>query len=1189
MKMDLSHFKKNIISWYPIKYNQSILEIGNDKQIVSELEKVANVVSITPEIIGSYNTEKKFDFVVLIGTLEKLRNEKDIIKVLEGSKKFLKEDGKILLAMQNKFGMKYWAGENVNENLKAYSSIISAEGNILGINQIENILTSLKFKYKFYYPLPDYKLTNVIFTDNFMPDNESIDARDLTFCDSESTLNFSERDAYKQILSSNKEQFRFFANSFFIEISLKENFENINFVSFGITRKEQYQIKTIIKDDFVYKYPNNKKAIAHIEHVSDNINSLKECNIEVLGEYKEDCIKSEFLNQAKSLDKVMMEVYYKNGLEELIQKIEEFKKDILEKLVSEKIEGKNVFNKYEIKIPVKLKEKLHFAKKGILDLIFQNCLVKENKIYAYDQEWSEENVPIEFILYRAIIYFTELRNKENIEKIFELLGLSEYIEYFEILENKIQEKIVDQDVWNLHLECVREIGNTREILYNYKNKLSDANEHIEDLEKNVEEYKQGIQDLTKLIENKDIELVNYANQIRGISNSLSWRLTKPLRIIAWMLNPKSGATLVDRILPPGGKRRIEFDRKQTEKKYNKKVKNYFKLTDLKTAEYWKGIDHREYLKYEKDLEKEKENQYTDYEKWILSNTPNNLELEKQEKTIFRKRPRISIVIPLYNTNIEFFRELLYTIHCQTYSNWELCLADGSEKELTEIKEMCSKDKRIKYKFLGENKGISGNTNAAIEMATGSYISLVDHDDMLNKSALYEVVKVINTIKDVDFIYTDEDKFHFIDESRFEPHFKPDYAPDTLRANNYICHYSVFKRSLLKKIGGFKSEFDGAQDYDIILRATEQAKKIVHIPKVLYHWRIHKNSTAMTSEAKPYAIQAGKRAIEEHLTRIGLKGKVTEGVNSGTYQIDYEIIGNPKVTIVIPNRDEMNTLKMCIDSIVEKTTYKNYEVVIVENNSKTKEIFNYYEEIVQNPKIKVLNYNKNSILTIDGEKKFDNRDSYRIGFNYSRIINYGVKNTDGEFIVQLNNDTEVITENWIEKMVGFCQRDDVGVVGAKLYYPDETIQHAGIIVGARTVAAHVLRGIAKEDQGYFGRENLIQNMNAVTAACIMTKRSIYDKIGYMNESFAVAFNDVDFCLRIRDMGKLVVYNPFVELWHYESKSRGDDNAPDKIERFQEEINLFLKTWKDKLDKGDEYYNKNFRLDSDQYEIRTDKID
>ena len=1191
MEVNLSEFKKNIISWYPIKEKSTILQIGENQEIYNELKSKSNNIAVI-ENIDEFEMQAKFDYVAIIGNFEKIDSEEKIVRLLRFAKDVLARDGKILLAMKNKFGMKYWTGEKFDSNLKAYETIETSKENVLSYTKIKSILDSLKLKYKFYYPLPDYKLTNVIYTDEFMPNNDSIDSRVLTYCENGEILSFSEREAYKQLIENDEKLFPFFSNSYFIEISEKNNFEDIKYVSYSVTRNKEYRIKTIIRKDQVNKYASDEESKNHIENIGKNIEILKEAGLEVLDKLEKNEIVSKYLKEAKSFDKVLMEIYENQGFEKTIEKIKEFKNEVINKLKVQENVDKTVFDKYEISLDKNLKSKMNFTKNGVLDLIFQNCLVKGNKLFIYDQEWYEEYVPLEFILYRSVFYFTEFKKTEDINSVYKELGLDEYIAVFEELETKIQEKIVDKKMWDLHINSVKDIGKIDLVLQNYEERLTAATTHIENLENNIKEYEKGIADLTKLIQDKDVELVNYANQLRAISSSLSWRVTKPIRILAWMLNPKSGASFIDRIMPPGGKRRIEYDKKQTEKKYARKVERYFKLTDKETAEYWKGIDHRKYLKYEKNLEREKENKLSDYEKWIKANSPTDQEIEMQIKTKFKRRPKISIVIPLYNTDTEFFRELLYTVHCQTYKNWELCLADGSEKPLEEIKLMVEKDKRIKYKFLGENKGISENTNAAIEMATGDYISLLDHDDILDESALYEIVKVINENEDVDFIYSDEDKFHFIDEPYYAPHFKPDYAPDTLRANNYICHYSVFKKSLLKEIGGFNSEYNGAQDFDIILRATEKAKKIIHIPKVLYHWRVHQSSTAMTSEAKPYAILAGKKAVEAHLERIGLKGEAFEGAHSGTYGINYEVIGNPKVSIIIPNKDGQDILKTCIESVLEKTSYSNYEIVIVENNSTSEEIYEYYKELIKLEKIRIVNYNTGKEILEDGECSLEFTNSNRIevkpGFNYSAIINFGVRNSKGDFIVQLNNDTELITKDWLEKMIGFCQREDVGAVGVKLYYPDETIQHAGIIVGCLQVAAHIFRGLGKEDQGYFGREDLIQNMNAVTAACIMTKKSIYEEVGFMNEEFAVAFNDIDFCLKIRETGKLIVYNPFVEFIHYESKSRGNDMDPDKIERFQGEIKLFLETWKDKLAKGDEYYNKNLRLDTDQYDVRTDKV-
>lgn len=572
-----------------------------------------------------------------------------------------------------------------------------------------------------------------------------------------------------------------------------------------------------------------------------------------------------------------------------------------------------------------------------------------------------------------------------------------------------------------------------------------------------------------------------------------------------------------------------------------------------------------FLKGEKDL------QYGDYGGWIKYNEPKDADLKVQMKKKFAIEPKISVVVPMYNTKEKFFKDLVNCMISQTYSNWELCLADGSPKQNENLKKYIEKDARIKYKFLNENKGIAGNSNAAIDMAEGDYIALLDHDDILAEYALYEVVSYINKWPEAEFLYSDEDK---IDENdnRYDAYFKPDFAPDTLRCQNYICHFSIFKKELMEKLGGFKSDYDGAQDYDIFLRMSEIAKveNIKHIPKLLYHWRVHNESTAkLNSHAKNYAFEAGKKAIEDHLKRIGLEGTVSEGCIEGIYRIDYKVIGEPKVSIVIPNKDGKDILTVCINSILEKTTYKNYEIIVVENNSETEEIFEYYKEIEKNEKIKVVHYpNK--------------------GFNYSAIINFGVRNSSGEYIVQLNNDTELITPNWLELMLGFCQRPDVGGVGVKLYFPDETIQHAGIIVGIGGIAGNRFKSIPKSGHGYFAKESMIENLSAVTAACIMNPKSVYEEVGYMDEKLAVAFNDVDFCLKIREKGYLIVYNPFVEFWHYESKSRGQENTPAKIRRFQGEISTFEQRWPEILDTGDPYYNINLSLDTEVYHFKNIEV-
>ena len=594
------------------------------------------------------------------------------------------------------------------------------------------------------------------------------------------------------------------------------------------------------------------------------------------------------------------------------------------------------------------------------------------------------------------------------------------------------------------------------------------------------------------------------------------------------------------------------------------------------------------------IKNEKELQYGDYGGWIKYNEPKDADLKIQMKRKFDFEPKISVVVPMYNTKEKFFKELIKCMMDQTYSNWELCLADGSPKQNDNLKKYYEQDKRIKYKYLDGNLGIAGNSNAAIGMATGDYIALLDHDDVLADYALYEIVYNLNKFPNAEFLYSDEDK---IDENgnRYDAYFKPDIAPDTLRCQNYICHFSVFKKELMEKLGGFRENYDGAQDYDIFLRMLEitDPKNISHVPKILYHWRVHNESTAkLNSNAKNYAFEAGKKAIEDHIKRVGLEGTVSKGCIDGIYRIDYKVIGEPKVSIVIPNKDGKDILEVCINSIFEKSTYKNFEIVITENNSETNEIFDYYKTLLKNDKIKIVNYNTGKRIETEDECSLEytnkNRREVKPGFNYSAIINFGVKNTTGEYVVQLNNDTELITPNWLELMLGFCQRKDVGAVGVKLYYQDETIQHAGIIVGIGGIAGNRFKSIPKSGHGYFAKESMIENLSAVTAACIMTPKSIYEEVGWMDEGLAVAFNDVDFCLKIREKGYLVVYNPFVEFWHYESKTRGQEDSPAKIKRFQGEMSRFEQRWPEILDSGDPYYNINLSLDTEVYHMKNIKV-
>ena len=556
-----------------------------------------------------------------------------------------------------------------------------------------------------------------------------------------------------------------------------------------------------------------------------------------------------------------------------------------------------------------------------------------------------------------------------------------------------------------------------------------------------------------------------------------------------------------------------------------------------------------------------------YGPWYEAYVPDEAALEKQRHHHFEYSPLISVAVPAYRTPEKFLAQMIDSLLAQTYGNWELCIANGSPEDSAMkkvLEEYTKKDSRIRVSELTENKGIAGNTNAALEMAQGEFVGLLDHDDLLAPNALYEIVRALDEDRNLDAVYTDEDKVTTELDEHFQPHLKPDFNLDLLRSNNYICHFFVVRRSIVQKVGGFCQEFDGAQDHDFIFRCIETAEKVGHIPEILYHWRTHKASTADNPASKMYAFDAGKRAIEAHLKRTGTEGIVSHTPDLGFFRVKYPVQGQPLVSVIIPNKDEKETLKACIDSIREKTEYPNYEIIIVENNSTTDEIFQYYKELSQDPRIRLLRWKKE--------------------FNYSAINNYGVRHANGEYLLFLNNDVTVITPGWIKELLGVCQRPEVGAAGVKLIYPDNTIQHAGCVIGIGGIAGHMFVDMPANRTGYLHKASILQDMSAVTAACMMMKRTAFEEAGGFTEKLSVAFNDVDLCLKVRKNHKLIVYDPYVQLYHMESKTRGAEDNKEKVRRFQEEIEYMRCQWIDILKKGDPYYNKNLSLTKWNYSLR-----
>jgi len=551
-----------------------------------------------------------------------------------------------------------------------------------------------------------------------------------------------------------------------------------------------------------------------------------------------------------------------------------------------------------------------------------------------------------------------------------------------------------------------------------------------------------------------------------------------------------------------------------------------------------------------------------YRAYFLRHRVSEEEAFAQCGTVFPDMPVISVLVPVYFTPARFLREMIESVLGQTYAKWELILTNAGMDSAgaAVLSEYAEKDARIRVIELSENQGISGNTNAAFTEATGEFIALLDHDDLLERDALFEYVKALNEDPTADVFYSDEDKVTEASTDYFFPNYKPDFNPDMLRANNYICHFLCIRADVIRKAGGWDASCDGAQDHDLLLRCTQFARKFVHIPRVLYHWRCSKTSTASDLKNKDYALLAGVRAVERDLKRRGFTGTVRLGQVPGWYQTEIDLKEEPLVSVLIPNKDHPDDLKQCIASLYKEGAYPNIEVLVIENNSTEEATFSCYEELKkQYPSVRVIRF--------EG------------GFNFSAINNLGAREAKGEYLLLLNNDVEAITPDFIRSMLSYAQRDDVGCVGAKLLYADDTVQHAGVLVGAGGVASHMFKGLPDNDPGYMCRPIMTYDVSCVTAACLLVRKSIYFEVGGMEEKLAVAFNDVDFCLKIREKGYLIVYDAEAKLHHYESKSRGAENTPEKFMRFSQESETLGKRWGylgcgDRSLCVDPYYNPNF---------------
>lgn len=992
---------------------------------------------------------------------------------------------------------------------------------------------------------------------------------------------------------------------------------------YNSTRRPEFRLTTEICEDkegkFVRKRADRTAAAAHLQKIKINHSALQGYyqNIRIVDvKQEDDSLRIPYI-EGSTLEEI---IGRKNlGKEEYLALVREKMDTVLAVQDQYKVpfkstdEFESVFGKVDL-------DNVPALNPANVDSLFSNFIENDEGIVCIDCEWvCPFAVPMNFIRFRILLYLYTLQtqnliNDLSLEEVFTYFGIpEEEIRIYREMDDHFQQfvhgdhrkyiypdryrkqdlsidgisqKLKDQEEHISNLEKV--VANREKEVYDKEVHIQDLNKiihdkdvyiqdqearidnlqtvvtirekevndkevhiqdldriihdkevHIQDLNKIIHDKDVHIQDLNKIIHDKDVHIENQSARIRqltadyeAVTNAFFWRITGPARKLLTGIKQKArknervylSLSLVKDCMRHGFKYA------------NQRRKNY--IADKKRA--------RE-----------------------AASWPSEEIRAKQRKERFSRNVTFSILVPLYNTPEVFLREMIESVQEQTYPKWELCLADGSDAEHEIVGKICheyaKKDRRILYKKLEKNLGISGNTNACIEMATGNYIALFDHDDILHPSVLYETMKAICE-QDADYIYTDEVTFESPDKNKLITlHYKPDFAPDNLLANNYICHFSAFSMELLKKAGAFRSAYDGSQDHDIMLRLTHFANRVVHIPKILYWWRSHPQSVSQDIGAKQYAVDAAKRCVHDFIRDQYHVETIIESTRAfpTIFRIIWPIQNQPKVSIVIPNKDHIEDLQRCVSSILQKSTYGNYEIVVVENNSESDGIFDYYTQLEENDRIRVIRY--------EGE------------FNYSKINNWAVKQCDGDYIVLLNNDTEVITPEWLENMLMYAQREDVGAVGAKLYYPDGRIQHAGVVIkmGNDRIAAHAYVGAGHDHIGYMGRLCYAQDMSAVTAACLMINRRKYDEVNGLDEGFAVAYNDVDFCLKVRQEGYLNIFTPFAELYHHESATRGYETG-EKLKRQQRECEIFRNKWADVLEKGDPYFNPNLSLDSPMFE-------
>ncbi len=1270
----MSDIRENIVAALPITKDDTVLEIGAGcGAITGQLARMAGSVTCVDLsrqrslinanrhkdydnieiLVGNFqdieqNLKKKFSCITLIGVFEYAQSyigtEHPYEQFLKLIARHLLPGGRIVIAIENRLGLKYWAGcredhtGNFFEGLENYDQ--DAYVRTFSRPELEEIFKRAGLaKAQFYYPYPDYKLPYSIYSDDCLPQPGSL-SRNLFNFDRDRMVLFDESAVFDSLVAGGT--FSLFSNSYLAIVGKEELPQpELLYTKFSTERDARFAIRTDIvqrgPEKCVIKRAAGPRAEDHIRQLAKSSKQLTELykgtRIHVNRLIAEDAssVSFEYLSGQVNLESRLCELIKEGKRDEadeyvrsLCLLIREMAKDdfAVTKEFAE-VFGEEAAKAYQEAVKA---ENVKCASITDLDMVAENFLLREDgDVDLIDYEWSYAfPVPVDFVIYRIWHYYIARCLKGHSEEpILDAEGFArERVYLFEKMEECWQGYVRGDRTALLDLYGVISPG-----AVNVKSELSlQENRREESFAGSLYYSEDG-----NFAEHNRVGCVtmmqpdgHFAATLRleGLGNvkHLRWdplehrmcRITieKVSSDALVELEPMNGVRQggVDEFLTldPGyvlkgdfsGIRVIRIEgtleiiylnnrldqidqtRRERDVYYQEMERLRAQIAAIHATKAYRAFEQLRRFRNFCAARIRGTKWFTDpdrgpkqYQEWLTEHTPSADTLLAQRRMSLTKNPCISILVPLYHTPNNYLRGMIESVRSQTYPNWQLCLADASvemqDGELVRneevkriLEEYAANEPRIKVVYLDKNEGISGNTNQAAALADGDYIGLLDHDDLLSPDCLFEVAAAICR-SDADVIYTDEDKINRLGTDHFAPNLKPDFAPDLLRSHNYITHFFVAKKTLFDEVGGFDSTYDGAQDYDLILKCTEKAAAVCHVPKILYHWRMAEGSTAADPASKMYAYEAGKKVLEAHLLRSGLKGSVEILPQWGLYHITYDVPADPLVSVIIPNKDHSNDLTRCIGSIMEKSSWKNLEIIVVENGSTEEKTQECYRTLCEKyPQVKVVTWDGGGI------------------FNYSAINNFGVRASSGEYVLLLNNDTELIRPESIAEMVGIAARDDVGCVGSKLLYPDGTVQHGGIVLGFGPYggfAGHVFTGIKKDDPGFMNRAVIVNNYSAVTAACLMVKREVFDQAGGLDESFRVALNDVDFCLRVKELGYLNVWTPFSLWYHHESASRGYEDTPEKQDRLKDEVMRFRSRYLELLDAKDPYYNPNFSLE------------